>query len=89
MYINKLEQNEVVSILTYIMKLGETLVERQLVGWESVMLDLLRCTLEMVTIEWNAKCHLLPPQVYLTLYLTTKLLKEPFERTFVSNEQLQ
>lgn len=33
MYINKLEQNEVVSILTYIIKLRETLVERQSICW--------------------------------------------------------
>lgn len=87
MSINKSEQNEVVSILTYIIKLTGTLVESQWVGGESVMLDLLRCTLEMVTIEWNAKCHHLPPQVYLTLYLTTKLLKEPLYPTSSCNKR--
>lgn len=56
MHINKLKQNDAVSILMNTVKLRDiSTMTGQLVGWESVMLDLLRCTLEMVTIEWNAK----------------------------------
>lgn len=54
MHINKLKQNDVVSILMNTVKLRDiSTMTGQLVGWESVMLALLRCTLEMVTIEWN------------------------------------
>lgn len=81
MHTNKLEQNDVVSILMNTVKQRNiSTMTGQLVGWESVMLNLLRCTLEMVTIEWNAKSTPSPTSISHTLFDHKRV-----EGTFVSN----